>query len=208
MDSPQFGFQKTRFQKEHETGKCLESVHYPNFSAFLENPDDIHASEDYIYGQTSLKASWKDVEKIVRMTNLPVIAKGVLTTEDALRAQEAGCKGVIVSNHGGRQLDCTPSPLEVLPSIVEAVSNDLTVMMDSGVNSGHDAFKALALGAQYVFMGRAVLWGLIVGGEKGAEQVLLTVKEELKRTMCLSGCPNVANITRNCVRWRHTISRL
>lgn len=202
------GYQTLRFKKEHECGEILGSVDYPNFSPFLENPDDINASEDYIFQQISSNASWKDVEQIVKMTNLPVIVKGILRPEDARRAKAAGCKGVIVSNHGGRQLDCTLSPLEVLPNIVEAVGSDLVVMMDSGVYSGYDAFKALALGAQYVFMGRAVLWGLIVGGTEGAEEVLVTVRNELERAMGLSGCPSVSSITRNCVRWRYGTSRL
>lgn len=208
MDSPQYGFQTKRFKYEFETGEKLEVVDYPNFHPFLKNPQDIYSSEDFIFKQVSGKVTWKDVEEIVNMTNLPVIAKGILRPEDAIKAKAAGCKGIIVSNHGGRQLDGSPSALEVLPGIVEAVGNDLEVMMDSGISSGLNAFKAFAMGAKYVFMGKAVLWGLIVGGTEGVENVLKIVKTELERTMRLSGCPNLGDITWNSIKWKYSFSKL
>lgn len=145
--------------------------------------------------------NWEDIRRIVRSTKLPVIIKGILTAEDAILAKAYGCKGVIVSNHGGRQLDGVPATIEALPEVVKAVGSDLQVMLDGGVSQGSDVFKALALGAKLVFIGRAALWGLVVNGQEGVEDVLKIIINELEVTMALAGCASIRDITSSMVKW-------
>lgn len=145
--------------------------------------------------------NWVDIRKIVRSTKLPVIIKGILTAEDAFLAKAHGCRGIIVSNHGGRQLDGVPAAIEALPEIVEAVGDDLEIMLDGGVSQGTDVFRALALGAKLVFVGRASLWGLVVNGQKGVEDVFRIIKNELEVTMALAGCASIGDIKPNMVKW-------
>lgn len=152
--------------------------------------------------------TWMDVEWLAKRTKLPVIVKGVLTREDALLAAKHGSKGVIVSNHGGRQIDSSPATIEVLPEISEAVGDKLIVMMDGGVRQGTDVFKALALGAKIVFMGRPALWGLAVDGQKGVENVLEIIRKDLDLVMALSGCTNLAQITRQMIVHESYYSKL
>lgn len=131
---------------------------------------------------------------IFRITKLPIILKGIITPEDALLAIDSGCKGIIVSNHGARQLDSVPATIEALPEIVKAVGNKLVVMIDGGIRNGTDVFKALALGAQLVFVGRPVIYGLAVNGQKGVESVFDIIKHELDLTMALAGVTSVKDI--------------
>ncbi|KAL5292474.1 HAO1.2 family protein [Megaselia abdita] len=146
----------------------------------------------------------EDLKWILSSTSLPVIAKGVLTKEGAKIVRDAGCTGVIVSNHGGRQLDGTPSSIESLPEVVRAVGKDITVMFDSGIRGGDDVFKAIALGAKYVFIGRPVFYGLAVEGQKGVEGVLDTLKQELENVMALSGCASLSDVKRDrVVHWKY-----
>lgn len=117
-----------------------------------------------------------------------------MTREDALLAQNSGCKGIIVSNHGARQLDSIPAPIEVLPEIVDAVGTKLVVMADGGIRNGTDVFKAIGLGAKLVFIGRPVLYGLAVNGQKGVEEIFNILKKELDSTMALSGVSRIDEI--------------
>ncbi|KAL1480761.1 hypothetical protein MTO96_050772, partial [Rhipicephalus appendiculatus] len=130
-------------------------------------------------------ATWDDIEWLRSLSKLPVVVKGVLTAEAALAAHRHGAAAVIVSNHGGRQLDGTPATIDALPEIVAAVGDKMEVYLDSGVRTGADVVKALALGARAVFVGRPVLWGLAYDGKQGVEKVLQILREELKRTMQL-----------------------
>lgn len=152
--------------------------------------------------------TWKDVEWLVKMTNLPIVVKGVLTAEDAILAKEFGCKGIIVSNHGARQLDSSPATISVLPEIVRAVGNDLVVMMDGGIRDGNDIFKALALGAQMVFIGRAAVWGLACNGQSGVEEVLSILKKDLEIAMKLSGCVDLKSIQSTMVAHESSYAKL
>jgi isopentenyl diphosphate isomerase/L-lactate dehydrogenase-like FMN-dependent dehydrogenase len=122
--------------------------------------------------------------------------KGILTAEDALLAVEAGAEGVVVSNHGGRQLDGVAASLDVLPEVVDAVGDRAVVLMDSGVRRGTDVVKALALGAQAVLAGRAPLWGLAVDGADGVQRVLELLREEIELALALCGCTSPADVTR------------
>lgn len=127
-------------------------------------------------------------------SKLPVILKGILTVEDAVLALSSGCKGIVVSNHGARQIDSVPATIEVLPQIVRAVGNELVVMVDGGIRNGTDVFKALAIGAQLVFVGRPAIYGLAVDGQKGVESVFGIIKEELDITMALCGVTDTQEI--------------
>ena len=121
------------------------------------------------------------------MTSLPILVKGILHADDAREAVERGADGIVVSNHGGRQIDGEIASLDALPAIVDAVGDHAAVLLDSGIRGGADVFKALALGADAVLLGRPYLWGLALGGEQGVETVLRMLLAELDLTMALSG---------------------
>ena len=144
--------------------------------------------------------TWKDVNWLAQITKLPVVVKGILRADDALSAVNHGAAGIIVSNHGGRQLDTTPAAISVLPEIVDAVAGAVEVYVDGGIRRGTDVLKAIAYGARAVLIGRPILWGLAVGGEAGVKSVLEMLRAEFDLAMALSGCPNLAAITRDLVR--------
>ncbi|HEY7150867.1 MAG TPA: lactate 2-monooxygenase [Solirubrobacterales bacterium] len=162
----------------------------PVFRAQLERPpeEDLGAAIGHylaIYVNPSL--SWDDVARLREWTSLPVLVKGILHPDDAREARERGIDGVAVSNHGGRQVDGAIASLDALPPVAEAVGDELTVLLDSGVRSGADVLKALALGADAVLLGRPYLWGLALGGQDGVETVLRMLLADLDLTMALSG---------------------
>jgi isopentenyl diphosphate isomerase/L-lactate dehydrogenase-like FMN-dependent dehydrogenase len=144
--------------------------------------------------------TWGDLEALTGTCPLPVLVKGVLTAEDARLAVEHGAAGVIVSNHGGRQLDGVPASIEALPEVVEAVAERGEVFMDGGVRRGTDVLVALALGARGVLVGRPLLWGLAVGGEDGARRVLELLRDELELALALCGCSTPQAVSRAHVR--------
>ena len=143
--------------------------------------------------------TWKDVEWLAQLTRLPILVKGILRADDALSAVNHGVAGIIVSNHGGRQLDTTPAAISVLPEIVDAVAGAVEVYVDGGIRRGTDVLKAIAYGARAVLIGRPILWGLAVGGEAGVESVLEMLRAEFDLAMALSGCPSLTAITRDLV---------
>jgi 4-hydroxymandelate oxidase len=146
--------------------------------------------------------TWKDVEWLKSITRLPLLVKGVVRADDAVRAVEAGADGVVVSNHGGRQLDTAPATIRALPAVADAVGDRCVVLMDGGIRRGTDVVKAMALGAKAVMVGRPVLWGLAVGGRSGVRQVLELLRSELDNTLALCGCTRAENIPRDLVRQR------
>jgi 4-hydroxymandelate oxidase len=148
------------------------------------------------YVPVSPSVSWDDVEWLAGRAGLPVVVKGVLTGEDARLAVEHGAAAVVVSNHGGRQLDSAPASLDALPEAVEAVAGRVPVLMDGGVRRGGDVLKALALGASAVLVGRPVLYGLAVGGQEGARRVLELLADETGRGLALLGCTRPADVSR------------
>jgi len=143
---------------------------------------------DFTRAQRNPHFSWADVQRIRKRWKGPLLIKGVMCAEDGLRAREEGADGVVVSNHGGRQLDGSPATLEVLPEIVESVGAQIPVLFDGGVRRGTDIAKALALGAKCVLLGRATLFGLAAGGRDGVDRALAILLDELHRTMLLTGC--------------------
>lgn len=143
--------------------------------------------------------SWRDIEWLRARTKLPLLIKGLVRADDAVRAVEAGASGIVVSNHGGRQLDTAPATIDVLPEIAEAVDERIEILIDGGIRRGTDVIKALALGARAVLIGRPLLWGLAVDGESGAGRVLELLRVELDVAMALCGCPSTGQITRDLV---------
>jgi isopentenyl diphosphate isomerase/L-lactate dehydrogenase-like FMN-dependent dehydrogenase len=131
---------------------------------------------------------------------LPILLKGILTAEDAILAVEHGVQGIIVSNHGGRQLDTALATIEALPEVVDAVAGRCEVYVDGGIRRGTDVLKALALGARAVMVGRPALWGLAVNGKDGARHVLEILHAELELAMVLCGCPTLAQVNRSLVK--------
>jgi isopentenyl diphosphate isomerase/L-lactate dehydrogenase-like FMN-dependent dehydrogenase len=146
--------------------------------------------------------SWTDLETLVSESELPILLKGVLTAEDAALAVEHGAAGVVVSNHGGRQLDGVPATIDVLGEVVEAVEGRIEVLIDGGFRRGTDVAVALAIGASAVLVGRPALWGLAVGGQAGAERALAMLGAELRLALALLGCPSPADLTPAHVRRR------
>lgn len=143
--------------------------------------------------------SWKDLDWLCSITKLPVLIKGVVHPDDARQAPEYGVAGLIVSNHGGRQLDTSPPTIEALPGVVKAVEDGLEVFIDGGIRRGTDVVKALALGAKAVGVGRPILWGLSYAGEKGVSQVLEILRDEIDSAMGLCGCTSVEEVSRDLI---------
>jgi 4-hydroxymandelate oxidase len=143
--------------------------------------------------------SWDAIAWLRSITKLPVLVKGIVRADDAVRAIEHGAAGIVVSNHGGRQLDASPSTIEVLGRISDALGGRGEILLDGGVRRGTDVVKALALGARAVLVGRPILWGLAAGGRDGVAGVLAMLRRELDLAFALCGCPDVASVTRDLV---------
>ena len=143
--------------------------------------------------------TWDDVAWLGSLTPMPMVLKGIVTGEDARLAAGAGAAAIVVSNHGGRQLDGAPATLDALPEVVEAAEGRLEVYLDGGIRRGPDVLKALALGARAVLIGRPYLWGLAVGGEAGVRAVLELLRDDLVLTMVLAGRRSVAEVDRSAV---------
>jgi (S)-2-hydroxy-acid oxidase len=141
--------------------------------------------------------TWDTLTWLRSQTKLKIILKGIMTAEDAQLAIEHGADAIVVSNHGGRQLDSVASTVEMLPEIVAAVRGRIPVIIDGGITRGTDVFKALALGADFVLVGRAALWGLSFAGQEGVERVLHILERELSRAMTLAGAKRVSEISRD-----------
>lgn len=149
----------------------------------------------YIATLYNTALTWKDVDWLCSQTKLPVLVKGILRPDDALKAIDHGAKGIVVSNHGGRQLDTVPATITVLPAIAEAVAGKVDVLVDGGIRRGTDVVKALALGAKAVLIGRPLLWGLSLNGEAGVISVLEMLRQELDLALVLCGCPSVKQVS-------------
>jgi isopentenyl diphosphate isomerase/L-lactate dehydrogenase-like FMN-dependent dehydrogenase len=152
--------------------------------------------------------SWSDLDKLRQATRLPILLKGVLHPDDARKALDHGASGVIVSNHGGRQLDGAIPALAALPRVVDAVGDQMTVLFDSGIRRGADVVKAIALGARAVLLGRPYAYGLAVGGEQGVREVLLNLIADLDLTLGLAGCASFADLDRSCLIESRDLSRI
>ncbi|MGZ3626158.1 MAG: alpha-hydroxy acid oxidase [Ktedonobacteraceae bacterium] len=151
-------------------------------------------------GQEWVTLTWDSLSWLRSITSLPILLKGILTAEDALLAIEHGIDGIVVSNHGGRQLDTAIASIEALPEIVDAVAGRCEVYFDGGIRRGTDVLKALALGARAVLVGRPVLWGLAANGAEGAYHVLEILRKEFELAMALSGRPTLSSIDQTLVK--------
>jgi isopentenyl diphosphate isomerase/L-lactate dehydrogenase-like FMN-dependent dehydrogenase len=140
--------------------------------------------------------TWRDLEWLREACPLPLVVKGILTPEDGLLAAEHGAAGVVVSNHGGRQLDGVQASVDALPAVVDAVADRVEVLLDGGIRRGVDVLEALALGARAVLIGRPFLWGLAVAGKEGVARVLSLLAEEVALGLALLGCRTPADVTR------------
>jgi isopentenyl diphosphate isomerase/L-lactate dehydrogenase-like FMN-dependent dehydrogenase len=155
-----------------------------------------------VFGLVDPSITWSDLERLCGELDLPVLVKGLVTGEDAALAVEHGAAGVVVSNHGGRQLDSVPATIDALPEVAEAVAGRIPVLMDGGVRRGTDVAVALALGAEAVLVGRPALWGLAVDGEAGARRALEMLTDELRLALALLGCPDPSALSADHVQRR------
>jgi 4-hydroxymandelate oxidase len=189
VDSPVYGWSPRSARAPFEPSADIRNVNMPG------QPMARTAYDAAFKGKVMFPVTWRDLDWLVRRSPLPVVVKGVLRGDDAARCIDAGARGVIVSNHGGRHLDTTVTTAAALADVVDAVGAAGEVYVDSGIRRGTDILKALALGARAVLIGRPVLWGLSVRGADGVQAVLEHLHDELVRAMQLAGAPSVADIT-------------
>jgi (S)-mandelate dehydrogenase len=154
----------------------------------------------YSFSQINSRLSWHDIERIRTRWSGKLVIKGLLCIEDARRAAEVGADGIVLSNHGGRQLDSCVSGVEMLPAVASELGDRLTVLVDGGFRRGSDVLKAVALGAHGVMIGRATLYGLAAGGEAGASHALGILRSEMERAMLLLGCGAISDLGRHLIR--------
>jgi L-lactate dehydrogenase (cytochrome) len=172
-------------------------VTFRNFAGTGVNAEDAMTITQFIAGQYDLSVNWRDVEWFKANWGGPVLLKGILTAEDARLAADHGADGVIVSNHGGRQLDGAVSAVHALPAIADAVGDRLEVILDGGIRRGADVVRAIALGARACMIGRAWLYGLAAGGQAGVERALHILRQEIDTALTLLGRPSLAELDRN-----------
>jgi isopentenyl diphosphate isomerase/L-lactate dehydrogenase-like FMN-dependent dehydrogenase len=195
VDAPRGG----RRERDLRTGfKIPVGLGVPSVKAALGVDREVTIDETFSLMDPAL--DWRDLADLVSKCSLPVVVKGVMTAEDAKLAVEHGAAGVVVSNHGGRQLDCVLASVDALPEVVDAVEGRACVLLDGGVRRGTDVAVALALGAEAVLVGRPALWGLAAAGRKGALRVLELLREELELTLALCGCASPAELGRGHVQ--------
>ena len=176
--------------------------------AMLENwqpyaPPGASATEvgEFVAGQIPTSLTWADIERFRALWPRTLILKGIMRTDDALRAAEAGVDGLMVSNHGARQLDRAPSPLDVLPALDAAVGDRMALMLDGGVRRGADILIALASGAKFVFLGRPTLYGAVAGGAAGAVKAVDILRDEIDKVMAQIGCPSLDQLGPEFLHW-------
>ncbi|MEV5412171.1 alpha-hydroxy acid oxidase [Thermopolyspora sp. NPDC052614] len=166
----------------------------PNTAPFGSDGRAMSLTEMARSGAESFSPTWHDVALVRKVWNGALVVKGVLAGDDARQAVDLGADAVVVSNHGGRQLDGVPAAIDALPEVVAAVGGAAEILLDGGVRRGGDVVKALALGAKAVLLGRPIVWGLAVAGEAGAVHMLELLRAQIIRTMCLMGCPSVTRL--------------
>ena len=200
VDAPMLG---RRLRDERNAFALPEGLSMVNLA---EMADDVSRAQEgsalssYAASRHDPSLSWSDIDWIRSNSTLPLLVKGIVRADDAGRAADSGVDGVVISNHGGRQVDGAPATIDALPAAVDAIGGRCDVLMDGGVRWGSDVFKAIGLGAKAVLVGRPVVWGLAVDGAAGVSAVLDLLREELANVMALAGCPNLAAIDRDVVR--------
>lgn len=203
VDAPVFG---RRLADERNNFALPEGLTLVNLGEYAEETTKSQATGSALtaFGESRHDPSvdWDDIEWVRSLSDLPLIIKGLVRADDAVRAAEHGASGVVVSNHGGRQLDGAPATIDALPGIVDAVGGRIEVFMDGGIRWGTDVAKAIGLGARAVLVGRPVLWGLAVEGPGGVTKVLRGLHEELVAAMALAGAANLDALRSGLVRKR------
>jgi isopentenyl diphosphate isomerase/L-lactate dehydrogenase-like FMN-dependent dehydrogenase len=193
VDAPRLG----RRERDLRTGfRVPEEITVPSMAA-LGGWEGATPLE--LLGAIDPSLTWGDLEELRSLSSLPLVLKGIQTAEDAELACVHGVDAIVVSNHGGRQLDAVAPTAELLPEVVEAVSGRIEVYVDGGIRRGSDVVKALALGARAVLAGRAPLWGLACDGEAGATRVLRLLRDEIENELALCGCTAPESVTREHV---------
>jgi L-lactate dehydrogenase (cytochrome) len=172
---------------------------FGNISGHIKGMECVNVLSQWISGQFDPSLSWKDIEWIAGLWPGKLILKGILDVEDARMAAKSGAAALVVSNHGGRQLDGAPSSISMLPRIADALGSDIEIMFDGGIRSGQDLFRALALGAKSCLSGRAYIYGLGAGGQAGVTRAIEIIRNELDVTMALTGVKNIAQIDRRTI---------
>ena len=179
-----------------------EKFSLPQLQAHIDMDGGSSSIGDYFTNMLDPAMNWQDVADMVEFWDGQFCLKGIMSVEDARRAVDIGCTGIVISNHGGRQLDGSRSSFDQLAEIVDAVGNDIDVLFDSGVQRGSHVLKALALGAKAVGIGRMYLYALAAAGQPGVERVLKLMQAEIERDMRLMGCSSIKDLHRNHVRFR------
>lgn len=199
VDAPVLG---RRLDDERNSFALPEGMAMENFAEGLRGDTDGSALGAYVAERHDATVKWEDIEWLAGLSGLPLVLKGIVRTDDAQRAIDGGARAIIVSNHGGRQMDSAPASIDALAEISDLVGDGIELLMDGGVRNGVDALKALACGARAVLIGRPVLWGLAVAGAEGVASVIEIIRGGLEAAMKLSGSPDVASITGDLVRRR------
>ncbi|MEJ7600815.1 MAG: alpha-hydroxy acid oxidase [Kofleriaceae bacterium] len=179
-------------------GLGIENLHAAGYARMPGASSDSGLAA-YVADLLDPSLSWDAIAWLRSITKLPLLVKGIVRADDAVRAIEHGAAGIVVSNHGGRQLDASPATIDVLARIADAVAGRGEILLDGGVRRGTDVVKALALGARAVLLGRPILWGLAAAGRTGVAGVLEALRRELDLAFALCGCPDVASVTRDLV---------
>jgi L-lactate dehydrogenase (cytochrome)/(S)-mandelate dehydrogenase len=172
---------------------------FENWSAYAGHGADPLAVARFVTEQTPATVTWRDLENFRRLWPRHLVVKGLMCADDAARAAALGVDGIIVSNHGARQLDRAPAPIEVLPAIRAAVQDRMVLMIDGGIRRGADIVTALCLGAQFVFVGRATLYGTIAGGIRGTRKAIEILQDEIDRILGQIGCPAVEGLNESFI---------
>jgi len=200
VDTPMLGRRERDFRNGFKLPPSVKMANFEKYGDQFERWNAPGGMAARVHELMDHSLTWETVEWLRSVTSLPIVLKGIVRSDDARRAVDAGVQGIIVSNHGGRQLDGGEATILALPDVVDAVAGRAEVYVDGGFRRGSDILKALALGARAVFVGRPYLWGLAAGGEAGVLRVLDILRGELELAMALAGCARLSDIDRSLVR--------
>ncbi len=201
VDTPVIG---VRNREQRDQFKLPPGLQIENLKKLLQGAQHPAVGDAGIYAPIlDPKLTWEGIDWVRSFAKVPILLKGILNPDDARLAVEHGASGILVSNHGARNLDTVPATIEALPRVIEAVEGRIPVLMDGGVRRGTDVVKALALGAKAVLIGRSYLWGLAANGAAGVEQVVKILRTELLAAMALCGTPALGKIDRNVLGPEH-----
>nr|AVP27295.1 peroxisomal glycolate oxidase [Spirogyra pratensis] len=200
VDTPRLGRREADIRNKFVLPPGLTLKNFEGLDLGKMDQTEDSGLASYVAGQIDRSLSWKDVKWLQSVTSMPILVKGVITGEDAKIAVECGASGIIVSNHGARQLDYVSSTINALEEVVKATAGRIPVFLDGGVRRGTDVLKALALGAKGVFVGRPVVFALASDGEAGVKKCLQMLRDEFELAMALAGCTKISDINRSLVQ--------